>query len=347
MTVVNGPIRLGRWKRAGRSLEEHLEAGSLRVGNKFYVLGGYQLLTRMCPKMQICDITTGKWSYGPEFPDGFPLSHAGLASDGKFLFVVSGQSGSACEPATNRAWALHLSNMTWEPMAPLPAARYSPLLEYLDGNLHLISGATEDRETISTDHFVLQIRPPGVEDALTLPKIENQQWYKAPPIPQGGDHAASLVFQGKIYIIGGEHGHARVTMDAAKCCGAYWVHNYLFRFDPRQNGWERLADMPFGSSHMESQIAVIDNRIVVLGGTGDGDEFLDKVQEYDPVQNSWRQLDRLPMPRKGGIVWEKNGFLYFNGGQVMPHKHKPNKRQVVSATMAAKIKRGSSWLDVF
>jgi len=47
MTNVQGHIRLGRWKRAATSLEEHSEAGSLRVGNKFYVIGGYQTLTRM------------------------------------------------------------------------------------------------------------------------------------------------------------------------------------------------------------------------------------------------------------------------------------------------------------
>jgi hypothetical protein len=346
MTGVNDHIQLGRWKWAKGSLEEHSEAGSLRVGGKLYVIGGYQTLTRMCQKMQICDIKTGEWSYGPEFPDGFPLSHAGIASDGKFLFVVSGQPGPACEPATDRVWALHLDDMTWEPMAPLPAVRYAPLLEYVDGSLHLISGAMEDRETISNDHFILQIRHQDAKDKSTLPKRENQLWCKGPPIPEGGDHAGSVVFEGKIYVIGGEHGHARVTMDASKCCGAYWVHNYLFRFDPQKEEWERLADMPFGSSHIESQIAVIGNRIVVLGGTGDRDNLVDRVQEYDPAQNRWRQLNRLPMPRKGGVVWEKDGSLYFNGGQSMPDRHKPFERPVLSESMVAKIKRGS-WLDFF
>jgi N-acetylneuraminic acid mutarotase len=346
MKGSNPLVRFGGWKPAKASLEEHVEANSLWVGNKIYVIGGYQTLTRTCSKMQICDIETGEWRYGPELPQGFPLSHAGIASDGKFLFVVSGQPGPACEPATDKAWALDLEKRTWERRAPLPAARYAPVCEYLDGNLHLISGAIEDRETISNDHFILALRNKKAAGSLELPSLESQVWREGPPIPQGGDHAASLVLEGEIYVIGGEHGHAPMTMDASKCCGTYWVHSYVFRYDPKENEWERLADMPFGSSHIESQVVLIDGRIIVLGGTGDRDKFVDKIQEYDPARNHWRQLDPLPMARKGGVVWQKDGFLYFNGGQTIPNNQKGNVRRVVSDTMAARIKRGS-WLGHF
>ena len=217
-----------------------MEAGSLRVDSRIYVIGGYQTLTSMCARMQILDIQSEHWTYGPALPEGFPLSHAGLATDGKFLFVVSGQPGPACEPATKRAWAFNLEQMSWEPMAPLPAARYAPLAEYVDGNLHVISGAIEDRETISNDHFIMRIRAPSTA-ATALPEVERQKWLKGPPIPAGGDHAASVVIDGRIYIIGGEHGHAAMTMDPAKCCGTYWVHKYLFRLIPREER-TRLAD---------------------------------------------------------------------------------------------------------
>lgn len=326
-------------------LEMHMEAGSLRVGNQIYVIGGYQTLTRMCQRMQILDIETENWTYGPALPEGFPLSHAGIATDGRFLFFVSGQPGPACEPATSRAWALDLEQMTWEPMAPLPGARYSPVAEYVDGNLHVISGAIEDRETISNDHFIMSIRGPGAA-ATTLPSLDRQKWRKGPPIPAGGDHAASVVIDKRIYIIGGEHGHAAMTMDPAKCCGTYWVHRYLFRYDPRREEWTRLADMPFGSSHIEAQTVVIGGRIVVFGGTADRDFFVDKIQEYDPARNCWRQLRPLPAGRKGGVVWERNGVLHFNGGQIAPDKNKPYARAVVSETMAAEIRRGF-WRRVF
>ncbi len=315
-----------------------MEAGSLRVGNRIYVIGGYQTLTSMCGRMQIFDIETETWSYGPELLDEFPLSHAGLATDGRFLFFVTGQPGPACEPATNQVWALDLENMKWQAMAPFPGARYAPLAEYVDGNLHVISGAIEDRETISNDHFIMRIRAAGAAPTA-LPALEAQEWRKGPPIPAGGDHAASVVIDDMIYIIGGEHGHAAMTMDASKCCGTYWVHNYLFRYDPRREEWTRLADMRFGSSHIEAQTVVIDGRILVLGGTGDGDIFVDKVQEYDPALNRWRALRPLPAGRKGGVVWEANGVLYFNGGQLVPDKNNPDARDVVSDTMAAEIKR--------
>ena len=341
MTKFSRPLHLGKWKASKPCLEAHMEAGSLRVDSRIYVIGGYQTLTSMCTRMQILDIESENWSYGPALPEGFPLSHAGLATDGRFIFFVSGQPGPACEPATNRAWAFDLEKMTWEAMAPLPAARYAPLAQYVGGNLHVISGAIEDRETISNDHFIMPIRRPGTA-ATALPGLESQEWREGPPIPAGGDHAASVVIDERIYVIGGEHGHAAMTMDPAKCCGTYWVHKYLFRYDPKQEEWTRLADMPFGSSHIEAQTIVIDGRILVLGGTADKDVFVDKIQEYDPAVDRWRQLRPLPAGRKGGVVWEKNGVVHFNGGQLVRNKNKRSTRHVVSETMAAEIKR-SFW----
>jgi Kelch motif len=311
----------------------------MRVGNKVYVIGGYQTLCTMGQRMQILDIGAGTWSYGPPLPPGFPKSHAGIASDGHFLFVVSGQPGPACEPATNLAWALDLETLRWLEMAPLPAARYTPCVEYVDGCLHAISGATEDRVTVCDDHLILRIREPDSPGPL-LPNLEDQVWRQGPPIPKGGDHAGSLVLEGRIYVIGGEHGHAPVTMDASKCCGTYWAHDHLFRYDPREERWETLAGMPVRTSHIEGQIVPIDGRIVVFGGTGDRDVFVDTVQAYDPARDRWEVLSqRLPAPRKGGVVWEKEGILYFNGGQVsLPDGERP----VVAETMTAAIERG--WL---
>src|SRR5687767_13632006 len=92
----NQSIHFAEWQPAKPSLEQWMEAGSLRIANKLYVMGGYQTLTQMCRRMQICDIESGEWTYGPEFPAGFPLSHAGVASDGRFIFIISGQPGPAC-----------------------------------------------------------------------------------------------------------------------------------------------------------------------------------------------------------------------------------------------------------
>jgi Kelch motif/Galactose oxidase, central domain len=328
-------IELGEWQPGQPCLEEWLEAGCIRVGNRLYVMGGYQTLTQMCTRMQIFDIESGEWTYGPPLPAGFPLTHAGVATDGKYIFIVSGQPGPACEHASNRCWALEIETLTWQRLAPLPGARYAPILEYFEGNLHLITGASEDRETISTDHFILKIRELNHE-VSTLPDLEKQVWRRGPPIPEGGDHASSIVYDSKIYVIGGEHGHARVTMDAATCCGTYISHTFLFRYDPRKEVWERLADMPFGGSHTEAQVLLIDDRIFVFGGTGDQDHLIDRVQQYDPANNSWREIKELPRPRKGGIVWEWQNRVYFNGGQTLDAE---DGSQVVAATMSAEIRR--------
>jgi hypothetical protein len=151
----------------------------------------------MCAKMQILDVTSGTWRYGPPLPDGFPLSHAGVATDGRFLFAVSGQPGPACGPATERSWTLDLHTMAWTVIAPLPMARFAPVLAYIDGNLHLVTGTTEDRVTIATEHFIMRIRDPRAEPTA-LPPLADQTWHIGPPIPMGGDHAASVVLDGSL-----------------------------------------------------------------------------------------------------------------------------------------------------
>jgi N-acetylneuraminic acid mutarotase len=342
MSADNGIVRLGRWRRAPSSLEAHLEAASIRVGNTLYVIGGYQTLTQMCTKMQILDVASGGWRYGPPLPDGFPLSHAGVATDGRFLFIVSGQLGPACWPATERSWALDLHTMAWTAIAPLPVARFAPVLAYLDGNLHLVTGTTEDRVTIATEHFIMRVRDRTAERTM-LPLLSDQAWRTGPPIPLGGDHAASVVLDSALYVVGGEHGHAPVTMDATRCRGVYWAHPYLFRYNPRREEWQRLADMLFAVSHIESQVLVLDGKILVLGGTGDGDVFSARVQEYDPARDRWREMKGLPQARKGGVVWQTNGSVYFNGGQLTSDG---NNRPVVADTIAARIRRGP-WYSLF
>jgi Kelch motif len=115
-------------------------------------------------------------------------------------------------------------------------------------------------------------------------------------------------------------------MDATQCRGAYWAHPYLFRYDPRREEWQRLADMLFAVSHIESQVLVLDGKILVVGGTGDRDVFSARVQEYDPVRDRWRQMKALPQARKGGVVWQTNDRVYFNGGQLTSDGTGPARR---------------------
>src|SRR4030095_5438333 len=96
-------------------------------------------------------------------------------------------------------------------------------------------------------------------------------------------------------------------------------------------------------SHIESQVLVLDGKILVLGGTGDGDVFSARVQEYDPARARWREMKGLPHARKGGVVWQTNGSVYFNGGQLTSDG---NNRPVVADTIAARIRRGP-WYSLF
>ena len=51
-------------------------------------------------------------------------SHLGVATDGRYIYVVSGQYGPQCRGPTARTFVLDTETKTWKSLPPLPAPRY-------------------------------------------------------------------------------------------------------------------------------------------------------------------------------------------------------------------------------
>jgi hypothetical protein len=57
-------------------------------------------------------------------PEAMAHSHLGMATDGRFVYVVSGQVGSQCRGPTARNFVLDTLTRTWSQLLPLPSPRY-------------------------------------------------------------------------------------------------------------------------------------------------------------------------------------------------------------------------------
>jgi hypothetical protein len=145
----------------------------LQINDTTVVLvGGYiDKFQNVSSWIQFFDIPSQTWH--PSIPIKIPTTvaetHQGIAFDRqrRILYIVSGQKGSGCMPATPVCVRYWMDKDIWEELPPLPMPRYSPGIEIvLDDNnngnnvstrsfLHVFGGASENRKNGATDHWRL------------------------------------------------------------------------------------------------------------------------------------------------------------------------------------------------
>lgn len=275
------------------------ETRGLQIGNKIYVMGGFtDGFHKTLNNLDIFDLGTQTWSKGASLPGA--QSHAGIATDGKYIYYVSGQYGTRfgagnVARGTKESWRYEIAANKWETFVSLPGERFAPGLVHLDGKLYCFGGAGPDRIQSTNDTFVLDLKNTAAG------------WTKAAPMLIPADHFGVTTYNGKIYAVGGEHDHSR----------GYAQHDFLLSYDPSTNKWARLADLPTHSSHFESSLFVRDGKIWVIGGTTDGLAKLKEVRAYDPANNTWTMYAPLPRGSDSGVIGIKGDRLWYLGGQTL------------------------------
>ncbi|QHZ45415.1 Kelch repeat-containing protein [Bacillus sp. NSP9.1] len=120
--------------------------------------------------------------------------------------------------------------------------------------------------------YVTGYIPASAEDAGE----ETNGWVAKADLPEARYKAATAVYNGKIYIFGGNVPNKKET----------------FVYDPRKNTWTQKADMP--TARYAAAAAVVDGKIYVIGGQKDGFHFFNTVEVYDPATDSWENAPDLP-----------------------------------------------------
>lgn len=63
-------------------------------------------------------------------PKEMAHSHLGMVTDGRYIYVVTGQYGPQCRGPTAHTFVLDTETNKWRDMPPLPVPRYFALLRY-------------------------------------------------------------------------------------------------------------------------------------------------------------------------------------------------------------------------
>jgi N-acetylneuraminic acid mutarotase len=296
-TTTSSSTKINWTKGSPTAPISRVESGTVQIGSKVYIIGGYtgggyDATTR---RMDIYDINTGSWSRGTDLPSNGTQTHAGVATDGKYIYWAGGQNGPLFSLDSRKTvWRYNLSTKQWSTWISLPDNRYGGALAYIASRneLHYFGGDLADRHTATSTHWVIDL-----DDS-------SPSWKSKAALPRAADHLGHVVINNQVYLLGGEHDHG-VT---------YQQHNNVYRYDPATDTYKTLASMPLASSHFEGAVSYLNGKIFVMAGQIDDEQLTSQVRAYDLASNTWTIYSSLPEKRKGGVSWIKDNKLYYNGG---------------------------------
>jgi N-acetylneuraminic acid mutarotase len=249
------------------------------------------------------------WSEAKQFPAPFSEVY-GLATGGK-LFVFGGLDQGTTPKGF--VYAYDADSDSWAKKQDMPRALHHTAQADLNGKIYMFGGFAAGTATEG-----LGWRPTDIA-AEYDPTTDSWKQLPAMPTPRGAAIAVSL--NNKVYVIGGG------TMPPGKApapLGFASPHNVIGTvevFDPADNSWRKVTDMPTPRNHV-SAVGAIGGKIHVIGGRiGSvfmaGADNLDIVETYDPATDSWSApRARMPTPRSGGGWGVYNDKIYVGGGEL-------------------------------
>ncbi|KAI3452540.1 hypothetical protein Pfo_009204 [Paulownia fortunei] len=335
-TFADLPAPELEWEQMPSAPVPRLDGSSIQIKNLLYVFLGYGSLDYVHSHVDIYNFTDNTWSGRLDTPKEIANSHLGVASDGRYVYVVSGQPGPQCRVPTARSFVLDTETKKWETFPPLPAPRYAPATQIWKGRLHVMGGSKENRHTPGTDHWSI-----AVKNGKALEK----QWRKEIPIPRGGPHRACVAVNDKLFVIGGQEGDfmAKPGSPIFKCSRRHEVvYGDVYMLDGEMQ-WKVLAPMPKPNSHIESSWIVWNNSIIIMGGTTEKHPvtkrmiLVGEVFQFHLDTLQWSVIGKLPYRIKTTLSGFWDGWMYFTSGQRDRGPDNPQPRKVVGEMWRTKL----------
>lgn len=97
---------------------------------------------------------------------------------------------------------------------------------------------------------------------------------------------------------------------------AVGAHVTVCYLDEHVNKWKVLTDLPLKASSSMAGVAVLDNKLYIIGGVqGPHKKVVDSCFCYSVTTNSWTNISRLPQHRYNFSLIGVDGRLYAIGGE--------------------------------
>ncbi|EOY02702.1 hypothetical protein QUC31_018031 [Theobroma cacao] len=325
------------WEQMPSAPVPRLDGSAIQIKNLFYVLSGYGTLDYVHSHVDVFNFTDNTWSGRFDTPKDMANSHLGVASDGRYIYVVSGQYGPQCRSPTARTFVLDTVTRKWRGLPPLSAPRYAPATQLWRGRLHVMGGSKENRHTPGLEHWSI-----AVKDGKALEK----EWRTEIPIPRGGPHRACVVANDRLFVIGGQEGDfmAKPGSPIFKCSRRHEVvYGDVYMLDAEMKKWEVLPPLPKPNSHIECAWVIVNNSIIITGGTTEKHPvtkrmiLVGEVFQFHLDSLTWSVIGKLPFRVKTTLAGFWDGYLYFTSGQRDRGPDNPQPRKVIAEMWRTKL----------
>ncbi|KAL6585284.1 hypothetical protein OROMI_004573 [Orobanche minor] len=335
-TFADLPARELKWEKMSPAPVPRLDGAALQIRNLLYVFAGYGTIDYVHSHVDIYNFTDNTWGGRFDMPKEMAHSHLGMVTDGRYIYVVTGQFGPQCRGPTAHTFILDTETKQWGNMPPLPVPRYAPATQLWRGRLHVMGGSKENRHTPASEHWSI-----AVKDGKVLEK----EWKPEILIPRGGPHRACVVYNDRLYVIGGQEGDfmAKPGSPIFKCSRRNEVvYGDVYMLDDDMK-WKVLPSMPKPDSHIEFAWAIVNGSIVIVGGTTEKHPVTKKmilvgeIFQFDFDESRWSVIGKLPYRVKTTLVGFWDGMLYFTSGQRDKGPDDPAPKKVIGEMWRTKL----------
>jgi len=264
------------------------------VGGRLFVFGGFHsdVTYETTARSDAYDAAGNSWQRVADMP--VEITHAPAVVDGTTIWLLGGYVGDHPGAATSQVWKYDVVGGRWSTGPPLPAARGAGGAAIVGRALHFFGGTSRsgsNGDPDQGDHWVLAL------DGGTT-------WQPRAPLPNPRNHLAGVGLGGLVYAIGGQHGENETTGNQQQ----------VDAYDPASDRWVPRAPLLAPRGHISASAVVVGDRIVVIGGTEQGDRASGAIDVYDPAANAWTSMGVLPDTRKTPVAGLLGTELYVATG---------------------------------
>lgn len=287
------------WTRGAGMPRPGAEASSVILGNKFYIIGGEDAEQKKATNVvKIYDPSTDQWSISAPLP--IPLDHAGAAAFNGKIYVVGGFTEGKKPTDTLLIYDPNINK--WQRGKSLPGPRGGLTADFINGTLYAIGG-------LDVSHI-----PVGTNEAYD-PKTDT--WSEKAPMPTARHHLTSAAVDGKLYAIGG-----RILGNSIKSHIPEALTNFNDNemYNPVNNSWAIMEQMPTKRSAMAAAVSPVNNNIYVFGGQRIDGAF-NNTEKYNPETNKWSTEEPMPTARYGLEAIALDDKIYLIGGRTKSGPH--------------------------
>ncbi|HEY4260808.1 MAG TPA: kelch repeat-containing protein, partial [Schlesneria sp.] len=190
------------WQKRANSTFARAEAPAIDCKGKLYLFGGFTEELKAANFVDVYDPAGDSWARLKPMPTS--VTHLNAVIDGTAVWFAGGFKGPHPGPVVDEVWKYDIASDTWSSGPKLPEPRAGGGLAIAGRKLHYFGGYKSDRDTNSGDHWSLSLD-------------DGTEWQRLAELPDPRGHVSAAELDGKLYALGGDHGHDKTQIDVASC----------------------------------------------------------------------------------------------------------------------------------